>query len=153
MALLRYAVTKADSSLHPHLIAFCLPGCPTMPVRWLCLNGQPIGAFGPHSSDKMLVLRRFMSLMQLMTPFKSFPMTLPSSTWHCGKICLFLQAHKAEQEDAEERDEEERDKLRSKKLGKDPTARTDFLPDKEREAEEEAVRAQLKKEYELRQKV
>ena len=36
---------------------------------------------------------------------------------------------------------------------KDPTARTDFLPDKEREAEEEAVRAQLRKEYELRQKV
>ncbi len=48
---------------------------------------------------------------------------------------------------------EEREQLRLKKLGKDPTARTDFLPDKEREAEEGAVRAQLRKEYELRQKV
>jgi len=41
----------------------------------------------------------------------------------------------------------------ARKLGKDPTARTDFLPDREREAQEIAVREQLKKEYELRQKV
>lgn len=41
----------------------------------------------------------------------------------------------------------------SKKLGKDPTAQTDFLPDHEREAQEVAVREQLRKEYELRQKV
>ncbi|CAL5228756.1 g11943 [Coccomyxa viridis] len=61
--------------------------------------------------------------------------------------------HKEEQDAAEERDDEEREQLRLKKLGKDPTARTDFLPDKEREAEEGAVRAQLKKEYELRQKL
>ena len=39
------------------------------------------------------------------------------------------------------------------KLGKDPTVHTDFLPDQEREAQEIAVRAQLRKEYELRQKV
>ncbi len=41
----------------------------------------------------------------------------------------------------------------SRKLGKDPTAATDFLPDREREAQEIAVREQLKKEYELRQRV
>ena len=41
----------------------------------------------------------------------------------------------------------------ARKLGKDPSANTDFLPDREREAAEAAVRAQLKKEYELRQKV
>jgi hypothetical protein len=41
----------------------------------------------------------------------------------------------------------------ARKLGKDPSAKTDFLPDREREAAEAAVRAQLKKEYELRQKV
>lgn len=41
----------------------------------------------------------------------------------------------------------------ARKLGKDPTARTDFLPDRERESQEIAVREQLKKEYELRQKV
>ena len=40
-----------------------------------------------------------------------------------------------------------------RRLGKDPTAQTDFLPDHEREAQEIAVREQLKKEYELRQKV
>ncbi len=39
------------------------------------------------------------------------------------------------------------------KLGKDPTVHTDFLPDQERDAQEVAVRAQLRKEYELRQKV
>lgn len=54
---------------------------------------------------------------------------------------------------AEGEDASEKEQLRLKKVGKDPTARTDFLPDKEREAEEAAVRAQLKKEYELRQKV
>ncbi|CAL8471113.1 g10655 [Coccomyxa elongata] len=40
-----------------------------------------------------------------------------------------------------------------RKLGKDPTAQTDFLPDHEREAQEVAVREQLRKEYELRQKL
>ena len=64
-----------------------------------------------------------------------------------------MQEHRAEEDAAEERDPEEREQLRLKKVGKDPTARTDFLPDKEREAEEEAVRTQLRKEYELRQKV
>lgn len=64
-----------------------------------------------------------------------------------------LQEHMAEQDAEEERDAEEREQLRLKKIGKDPTAKTDFLPDKEREAEEEAVRAQLRKEYEFRQKV
>ena len=64
-----------------------------------------------------------------------------------------LQGEKAEDDAGEKRHQEEREQLRLKKLGKDPTARTDFLPDKEREAEEEAVRAQLRKEYELRQKV
>lgn len=39
------------------------------------------------------------------------------------------------------------------KLGKDPSVHTDFLPDQERDAQEVAVRAQLRKEYELRQKV
>ena len=64
-----------------------------------------------------------------------------------------LQGEKAEDDAGEQRNEEDREQLRLKKLGKDPTAKTDFLPDKEREAEEEAVRAQLRKEYELRQKV
>lgn len=41
----------------------------------------------------------------------------------------------------------------ARKLGKDPTVHTDFLPDREREMEEQHVREQLKKEYELRQKV
>ena len=54
---------------------------------------------------------------------------------------------------AEEEDAAVKEQLRRKRMCKDPTARTDFLPDKEREAEEEAVRAQLRKEYELRQKV
>ena len=80
-------------------------------------------------------------------------MAFPSSTWHCIRYYVSVQEHKAEDNAADERDAEEREQLRLKKLGKDPTARTDFLPDKEREAEEEAVRAQLKKEYELRQKV
>jgi hypothetical protein len=40
-----------------------------------------------------------------------------------------------------------------RKLGKDPTVHTEFLPDKDREAEELSIREQLKKEYELRQKV
>ena len=53
---------------------------------------------------------------------------------------------------AEGEDAAEKEQLRLRRIGKDPTARTDFLPDKEREAEEAAVRAQLKKEYELRQK-
>ena len=56
-------------------------------------------------------------------------------------------------EEAAAAESEEKEQLRLKKMCKDPTARTDFLPDKEREAEEEAVRAQLRKEYELRQKV
>ena len=54
---------------------------------------------------------------------------------------------------AEGEDAAGEEQLRLKKMCKDPTARTDFLPDKEREAEEEAVRTQLRKEYELRQKV
>jgi hypothetical protein len=37
--------------------------------------------------------------------------------------------------------------------GKDPGVRTDFLPDARRAAAEEELRAQLKKEYTLRQQV
>ena len=37
--------------------------------------------------------------------------------------------------------------------GKDPSVSTDFLPDKDRELEEEQVREQLKKEWQLRQQV
>ena len=59
----------------------------------------------------------------------------------------------AEEEAVAAEDAAENEQLRRNKMCKDPTARTDFLPDKEREAEEEAVRAQLRKEYELRQKV
>lgn len=36
-------------------------------------------------------------------------------------------------------------------LGKDPTVRTDFLPDKDRQRAEEELREQLKKEWALRQ--
>ncbi len=36
-------------------------------------------------------------------------------------------------------------------LGKDPTVRTDFLPDKDRQRQEEELREQLKKEWALRQ--
>ena len=36
-------------------------------------------------------------------------------------------------------------------LGKDPTVRTDFLPDKDRQRQEEELREQLKKEWGLRQ--
>ena len=78
------------------------------------------------------------------------PPARPGSLESCAAR---LQVHKAEPVAEEEWDADEREQLRLKKLGKDPTARTDFLPDKEREAEEGAVRAQLRKEYELRQKV
>ncbi|CAK0782364.1 hypothetical protein CVIRNUC_005652 [Coccomyxa viridis] len=62
-------------------------------------------------------------------------------------------AAKAEEEAGAAEDAAEKEQLRRNRMCKDPTARTDFLPDKEREAEEEAVRAQLRKEYELRQKL
>ncbi|KAK9833477.1 hypothetical protein WJX81_008314 [Elliptochloris bilobata] len=39
------------------------------------------------------------------------------------------------------------------KLGKDPAVPTDFLPDADREREEEQLREQLKREYELRQQL
>ncbi|KAL4852670.1 Protein XAP5 CIRCADIAN TIMEKEEPER [Chlorella vulgaris] len=42
-------------------------------------------------------------------------------------------------------------KLRYAKLGKDPTVRTDFLPDKDRQREEDEMREKLKAEYGLRQ--
>lgn len=64
-----------------------------------------------------------------------------------------MQEEKADGEAGEQKEEDEKERLRLRKLGKDPSAKTDFLPDKEREAEEEAVRSQLRKEYELRQKV
>ena len=38
-------------------------------------------------------------------------------------------------------------------IGKDPTTSTAFLPDKERELQEQQLREQLKQEYELRQQV
>lgn len=38
-------------------------------------------------------------------------------------------------------------------IGKDPTTHTAFLPDKEREQQEQQLREQLKQEYELRQQV
>lgn len=38
-------------------------------------------------------------------------------------------------------------------IGKDPSTQTSFLPDKEREMQEEHMREQLKQEYELRQQV
>lgn len=38
-------------------------------------------------------------------------------------------------------------------IGKDPTTDTAFLPDKEREQQEQHMREQLKQEYELRQQV
>ena len=38
-------------------------------------------------------------------------------------------------------------------FGKDPTTSTAFLPDKERELQEQQLREQLKQEYELRQQV
>ena len=38
-------------------------------------------------------------------------------------------------------------------VGKDPTVRTDFLPDRERERREEDLRHQLKTEFQLRQQV
>ena len=38
-------------------------------------------------------------------------------------------------------------------IGKDPTTLTAFLPDKDREQQEEQMREQLKQEYELRQQV
>lgn len=39
------------------------------------------------------------------------------------------------------------------KLGKNPAVQTDFLPDVDRERDEERMREQLKREYELRQQV
>lgn len=41
-------------------------------------------------------------------------------------------------------------RLRYAKLGKDPSVRTDFLPDKDRQREEEELREKLKAEYALR---
>lgn len=38
-------------------------------------------------------------------------------------------------------------------IGKDPTTLTAFLPDKDREQQEQQMREQLKQEYELRQQV
>ncbi len=38
-------------------------------------------------------------------------------------------------------------------IGKDPSTHTAFLPDKEREQQEQHLREQLKQEYELRQQV
>ena len=38
-------------------------------------------------------------------------------------------------------------------IGKDPSTHTSFLPDKDRELQEEQMREQLKQEYELRQQV
>lgn len=38
-------------------------------------------------------------------------------------------------------------------IGKNPAVDTNFLPDREREAAEERLRQQLRKEYELRQQV
>ena len=38
-------------------------------------------------------------------------------------------------------------------IGKDPTTHTAFLPDKDREQQEQQMREQLKQEYELRQQV
>lgn len=38
-------------------------------------------------------------------------------------------------------------------IGKDPSTETAFLPDKEREQQEQHLREQLKQEYELRQQV
>ena len=38
-------------------------------------------------------------------------------------------------------------------IGKDPTTQTAFLPDKDREQQEQHMREQLKQEYELRQQV
>lgn len=38
-------------------------------------------------------------------------------------------------------------------IGKDPTTLTAFLPDKDREKQEQEMREQLKQEYELRQQV
>ena len=76
---------------------------------------------------------------------------MTSSDVQCLTVCVLKC--QAEEEAVAADDAAEKEQLRRNRMCKDPTARTDFLPDKEREAEEEAVRAQLRKEYELRQKV
>ena len=43
--------------------------------------------------------------------------------------------------------------LKTSGIGKDPTTYTAFLPDKDREQQEQQLREQLQQEYELRQQV
>lgn len=47
----------------------------------------------------------------------------------------------------EEEEKEQPKRLACRKLGKDPTVETSFLPDREREAEEQALRESLQKQY------
>uniref|UniRef100_H2SWT9 Family with sequence similarity 50 member A n=1 Tax=Takifugu rubripes TaxID=31033 RepID=H2SWT9_TAKRU len=53
--------------------------------------------------------------------------------------------------DAEENEEEEDADAKKKKLGKDPDVDTSFLPDRDREEEENRLREELRQEWELKQ--
>lgn len=57
----------------------------------------------------------------------------------------------SDEDDVDEKIQETK-KLGSGKLGKDPTVETSFLPDSEREAEEQAERERLRRQWELEQK-
>ncbi|KAM6924938.1 protein FAM50A [Xenentodon cancila] len=58
-----------------------------------------------------------------------------------------------EEEDGEEEEEEEQDyaPVKKKKLGKNPDVDTSFLPDRDREEEENRLREELRQEWELKQ--
>ncbi|KAF9607215.1 hypothetical protein IFM89_033422 [Coptis chinensis] len=57
----------------------------------------------------------------------------------------------ASDEDEEDNKDQETKRLGNGKLGKDPTVETSFLPDSEREAEEQAERERLRKQWLLEQ--
>ncbi|KAL8128473.1 hypothetical protein V2J09_017628 [Rumex salicifolius] len=57
------------------------------------------------------------------------------------------------EEEAGDSGSEEQTKLKHGKLGKDPTVETSFLPDSEREAEEQAERERLKRQWLLEQEL
>ncbi|XP_042265607.1 protein FAM50A isoform X2 [Thunnus albacares] len=64
-----------------------------------------------------------------------------------------LSFNPEDEEDEEEDEEEEQDysPVRKKKLGKNPDVDTSFLPDRDREEEENRLREELRQEWELKQ--
>ena len=140
------------------LALFCLPGllsevaetCHHATCQKVCCTAASAAAtFTWGTQESLDAPQMDVAAADTASRAPDMPPARPGNLESCGAR---LQEHKAEPDAEEERDADEREQLRLKKLGKDPTARTDFLPDKEREAEEGAVRAQLRKEYELRQK-